>query len=274
MGPFHGPILRRLARVDQIMDDAALRTEQIERMHGLGRHVGTVECSGVSVREHGSVVRLDRLDRVREPGKDLFEKPDRIAVALLVIHGQMPPARGAVDGRILEIPLVCYSSRYIFHVDLHKIAGKPFCPDVFVRDLFRPIFPHETLLLDDLSDGAYGNGRSRTLQHPMQFQCAQFFLLAQCDDLFLDMDRRFFRVGMGRCRFRDQSLDSVLPVCRYLTLQGAFSVRACLCRIDQRDALLCDGQDPSQTLFLYRFCHTDSHIPSISENRHMSLHIT
>lgn len=57
---FHLAILRWFTRVDEIVDDALLLTEEIERMDGFDGQITPFVCSEVVVGEDASIVCLYR----------------------------------------------------------------------------------------------------------------------------------------------------------------------------------------------------------------------
>jgi len=153
MRPLHRPILGGLARVDQIMDDALGGAEAIEGVDGLHGEVGAPVRAEIIVGEGRAIVGLHGEDGVGEPPDHLFQELNGLESAVLLEDPEEPPPRGAVDGRILEIPLAADTSGDILHVDLHELSGQAFRFHVLVFHLPNPVPSDQPLLLQYLPDG-------------------------------------------------------------------------------------------------------------------------
>lgn len=88
---FDRSILRRFARINEVVANALVSTVNIERVQRLHEEIAAFVRTGVGVREGAVIVRLDGLDGMRETGLDLPQKRDVVVIRLLVIDREVSP---------------------------------------------------------------------------------------------------------------------------------------------------------------------------------------
>ena len=76
MAPLHFAVLRRLARIDEVVDNVVPGAVLIQSMEPFDCSVAALVGADSPVREDDPVVGLDSLDQKREPGDDLLQEQD------------------------------------------------------------------------------------------------------------------------------------------------------------------------------------------------------
>lgn len=71
---FHGAVLGRFARIDQVMGDAMFGAEHVQRVQNFYRPVASFIGTNRPIREVGVVIGLYGFDRVREGFDHPFQK--------------------------------------------------------------------------------------------------------------------------------------------------------------------------------------------------------
>ena len=92
MAPLHRAVLCGLPWIDEVMDNVSFVAEMIKGMNAFRHSIQSFVCARVAVGEDGSVVGLHRLDPMRKPTNDLFEKKACVPSALLIEHFEVAPA--------------------------------------------------------------------------------------------------------------------------------------------------------------------------------------
>src|SRR5665213_1029965 len=147
MTAFDSSILRRLTRINEVVDDIVVCTKYIECMQCLHGHVTSFVRAEIVVREYDTIVSFDCLYAMIKSFHDFREKSDRVICGLFVVYRKVSPPRSCINGCILKISLARYLSGHILHIDLHELSGFAYSPNVLVGDLSHSILPNESLFL-------------------------------------------------------------------------------------------------------------------------------
>lgn len=104
MTAFDFPVLRRLARRDEVVSHSQMLTCPVEEMKPRFHRIGTLGVTGVIVGKDTGVVSLDRPHGERGTVHNHLEKLDGSSVALLTRRPQIPPPGAAINGGELKQP--------------------------------------------------------------------------------------------------------------------------------------------------------------------------
>ena len=84
-------ILGRLPRIDEVMNDALIPTENIQGMDGLHGQITPFVCPEVVVREDTPIIRLHSPNPMRELSDDRSEEQDGMSRGLFIVGFKVAP---------------------------------------------------------------------------------------------------------------------------------------------------------------------------------------
>ena len=136
----YSSVLRRLAGINQVMNDLSFCTESIKGVNGLDRQVAALIRPDTIIGEGRSVICFDCPDRIGKAAGHVLEELYRLVTGLFFIDRQVSPPGGGINGCILVVSSLFNALWHILHIYLQELSGYSLRSDLVVLQFPCPVW--------------------------------------------------------------------------------------------------------------------------------------